>query len=63
MPSQIKYPKTKPLKKATKFSPSQLKSQSFYQKHTSFDTIFKNLEIETTCELPTIDEEKPELEA
>ena len=61
MPSQIEYPKTKPLKKNKKYQPFQIKSQLSPQKSTSFSTIFKNLELETACELPTIEEEKPEI--
>lgn len=63
MPSQTKFLKNKSIKKSPKSTSSCIKNKLPSQKHTSFSTIFKNLELETACELPTIEEEKPELEA
>lgn len=60
MPSKTKSLKTKPLKKTPKALPSQLKPHSPSLKHPPSSTIFKNLELETACELPMIDEIKTE---
>lgn len=60
MPSLAKCPKTKPLKKLNKSIPIQLKTQPQTLKNPSLATIFKTLELETACELPSIEDEKHE---
>ena len=60
---KTKSTKTKPLTKSSKAIKTLPKTHISSLKQNSFSFLFKNLEIETTCELPTIEEEKPELEA
>ena len=61
MPSKTRSLKTKPIQKTSKFVASQLKTQTSSLKHSHLSAIFKNLELETACELPTMEEEKPVL--